>query len=87
MKLFRLFTEAAGWLQIAASPLLIGLLAGAIVFFYVPGAAGTITAIILVLAGLIIGIVWASKVARKQGTINYISKIYRSPEIDKEPKP
>jgi hypothetical protein len=82
--LFELFTEIAGWLQIVASPFLIGLVAGAFVYFPKPGIARLIIAILIATTGLCIGIVWANRIWRKKGTIHFMSEIISTPELDKD---
>ena len=81
--LFELFTEIAGWLQIVASPFLIGLVVGAFVYFPKPGTARFIIAISIATTGLCIGIVWANRIWRKRGTIHFMSGIMATPELDK----
>ncbi|MGB3006804.1 MAG: hypothetical protein WBC06_09855, partial [Chitinophagaceae bacterium] len=46
---FELITEILGWVQIAASPFLIGLVIGLIIYNYLPGLTGIIIALIIVL--------------------------------------
>jgi hypothetical protein len=81
--LFELFIEACGWLQIAASPLLIGLLAGFITYLAKPDATGIFIGISIASLGLIIGVIWATRVWKRKGTIEFISKVSATPELDK----
>lgn len=81
--LFDLFTELVGWLQVFASPFLIGLLIGAIIYFTKPNSLRFIIAISIVTAGLITGIVWATMVWKKRGTIHFMSKTMATPELNK----
>ncbi len=83
---FMLFTEIMGWLQIVASPLLLGVLIGGIVYLSNPTPGRLAIGILILVAGLIIGIAWASHVWKKRGTINFISRIDASPEFDEEEK-
>lgn len=83
---FMLFTEIMGWLQIAASPLLIGALIGGAVYLSNPTPGRLAIGILIALAGLIIGIAWATYVWKKKGTINFVSRIDASPEPDEEEK-
>ena len=82
--LFELFTESAGWLQIVASPFLIGLIAGAFVYFPKPGTARLIIAISIATTGLYIGIAWANRIWRKKGTTHFMSRIIATPELDND---
>ncbi len=73
--------EFLGWLKIVLSPFLIGILAGVIFYsiFSTPWAIGV--AIVLALIGLIIGILWANKIKKTQGTIHFISEINVAKEV------
>jgi hypothetical protein len=79
---FELFTEIMGWLQIAASPFLIGLALGAIVYLLKPESLTLWIGIAISLAGLIFGIIWATRVWKKKGTIYYVSRVMATPEFD-----
>jgi hypothetical protein len=80
--LFEYFAEIIGWLQIVASPLLAASILGAIVYFSNPNTPRLIIAIVIVLVGLTIGIIWATRVWRKKGTIHFMSRIIANPELD-----
>ena len=80
--LFDFFTEIVGWLQIVASPFLIGLIIGGIIYLSKPNATTLIIGIIIVAIGLCIGIIWATRVWRKKGTIHFMSRIMATPELD-----
>lgn len=82
LTVFDKITEAIGWIQIVLSPVLLSLLIG--VPFYLSNES-TFTFIILCLlflTGLIVGIIYANKIAKKRGTINFLSRISASPELD-----
>ena len=70
------------WLQIAASPVLIGAGIGAVFYLYHPSTVRLVIAILLFAAGLIIGIRWANKVMKKRGAVNFMSKVMATPELD-----
>jgi len=80
--LFEYFAEIIGWLQIVASPLLAASIIGAIIYFSNPNTTRLIVAIAIVTIGLIIGIIWATRVWRKKGTIHFMSRIMATPELD-----
>ena len=82
-RVLELITESIGWLHIVFSPFFIGLIIGAIIYFYHPTSSGLILAIIVVLLGLVIGIIWATKQWKSKGTIWFLSRILASPELDK----
>lgn len=81
--LFELFIEVCGWLHIVASPLLLGLLMGFIVYLVKPDTIGIIIGISIAAFGLIIGMIWATRVWKRKGTIEFISKVSATPELDK----
>jgi hypothetical protein len=79
---FENFADIIGWLQIVVSPLLIGLVIGAIIYFMNPTPPGLVIGISVAIIGLIIGVIWATKVWKKQGTSHFISRIMATPELD-----
>ena len=50
--LFELFTEIVSWLQIFASPFLMGLITGSIIYFFNPGTTRLIIAVFIAIIGL-----------------------------------
>lgn len=82
MNFFDYSFEVIGWLQIAASPLLFGLIIGACIYFSNPNDTRMALAILVVVAGLVTGIVFATRVWRKQGTMHFVSRVNASPELD-----
>lgn len=82
MTFFDYATEVVGWLQIVASPLLAGLGLGAIIYFPNPTTLRLVIAIGVVLISLIGGIVFATGIWKKQGTIHFVSRVMASPELD-----
>jgi flagellar biosynthesis protein FliQ len=82
LNFFELMTEIFDWLQIVISPLLIGLAIGFVIYLSKPDKLGLIIAISVAAVGLIIGIIWAIRVWKKEGTMNFISKIMATPEFD-----
>jgi hypothetical protein len=81
-RVFELFTESIGWFQIVASPLLIGLIVGAIIYLPNPTTNRLVLGIFVVTLGLVIGIIWASKQWKGKGTIWFMSRIMATPELD-----
>ena len=74
--------EIIAWLQIVASPLLIGLGIGAYLYYKNPTIGFLILAIGLGLIGFIIGILWANKVWKTKGTLWFISRVNASLDLD-----
>lgn len=79
---FEYFTEIIGWIQIMLSPLLIGIIFGAIIYFLYPSKAALVFTIVIAIIGLLIGIIWASKVWKTKGTSYFMSEIMSTPELD-----
>jgi hypothetical protein len=82
-KILEWITEAIGWLRIAISPLLIGLGTGAAVYYSKPTTLRLVIGICVTSAGLIVGMLWATKVWKsKKGTVGFLSGIIATPELD-----
>ena len=78
----RLF-EIVGWIQIVASPLLLAAIIGFLVYISKPNTIRLIIGIVIVIVGLMVGIIWATKIWKgKKGTIHFISRVNASPELD-----
>ena len=82
MKTFETISEVFGWLKIAISPALIGIILGCVIYFNVKGRVGMALGISVALIGIIIGIVWATSVWKKRGTIQFLSRTMATPELD-----
>ncbi|MEN9304597.1 MAG: hypothetical protein RL264_3026 [Bacteroidota bacterium] len=79
-KIFEFITEVIGWLQIVASPLFIGLGIGAFIYITNPTFERLILGISIASLGLIVGILWATKIWKtKEGTIWFLSRIMATP--------
>jgi hypothetical protein len=79
---FETFTEIMGWLQIFASPFLIGLFIGAIIYIARPGRITFLVGLALLIVGVTLGIVWATRAWKKKGTIDFISRVMSTSESD-----
>jgi len=84
MKIFDFITEIIACLQIAISPIIISILLAAAVYYYKQDRIGLILSIIILLAGIITGVIWATRIYRKRGTVNFMAKVSSNPELDKE---
>jgi membrane associated rhomboid family serine protease len=82
IKLLERFTSFIAWLQIVFFPLFVGAIAGLIAYNYFPGILGLVIGIGLAVAGLIAGLLLARWAKRKHGTVNFISRVSASPELD-----
>lgn len=79
-RIFELIMESIGWLQIVASPLLMGLIVGAIIYFPNPTATKLVLGIIVATLGLVIGVIWAIKQWKGKGTTWFMARIMATPE-------
>ena len=86
MKILNVIFEILGWLQIVASPLIAGIVIGGVVYLAKRDNAGLIMGISIAVIGLTVGIIWATRVWKKEGTINFMSKIIGTPELDEKKK-
>lgn len=81
-KVFEYIMSIIYWLRIVASPLLIGVAIGAVIYFPSPNVTTLVIAITISATGLIVGILWATKIWKTKGTIGYISEIDATPDLD-----
>jgi low temperature requirement protein LtrA len=77
-------TEIIGWLQIVISPTIIGIGLGFIFYSNFENMTGLIFAIIISIIGFGIGIILANKKFKTTGTVNFLSRITATPEIEAE---
>jgi hypothetical protein len=82
MKILEWITSFFAWLEIVASPLFFGAIIGFLVYLKYTTLLGLIVGISIATIGLFIGIILATKIWKKQGTIDFISNISASPELD-----
>jgi hypothetical protein len=71
MDFFNFLLEVFGWIRIVASPFLIAALIGFFLYISKPDTTRLIIAIVIASIGLLIGIIWATKVWRKGSTMDY----------------
>ena len=82
-KIFDKIFEIIAWLQIVASPTLLGGLIGAGIYFSKPNQTRLFIAIGIILFGIIVGILYANKIWKTKGTMWFISQVSATPDIDK----
>ena len=75
-------TEIFGWILIMLSPTLVGFALGGLYYLYSPDLFGQIIGTTIAILGLIAGIIWATRVKKKYGTIWFVSRIMATPELD-----
>lgn len=81
-KFLEFITEAIGWLQIVLSPLLIAMGVSAVIYFSHPTTTNLVLGIIITAMGLIIGVIWANSTKKEGGTMQFLSRVSSTPELD-----
>ncbi|NDC29674.1 MAG: hypothetical protein EBZ58_01790 [Bacteroidetes bacterium] len=79
MRIIEIFIEVC---FIVASPLIIGVGIGILVYDNNPNRSGMAIGVIISFIGLFSGIIGATKVWRKTGTSNFMSRVNASPELN-----
>ena len=75
-------TEVVGWLQIVASISVLGGIFGGIIYLIIPNTIGFILGVIVASIGIVFSMFYATKIWKKRGTVNFISRISATPELD-----
>lgn len=75
--------EILGWLKIVISPTLIGALIGGLLYLYYKNETGVYLGVSIAVLGLVVGVIWATNIWKKQGTMNFLSRTNASPELNK----
>jgi hypothetical protein len=81
-KFISFLVELINWIRIVSSPTLIGLFVGGVFYYFFQNPMGKVLWVICAIIGCILGIIWASRIWRKQGTTTFISKIIATPDLD-----
>jgi len=84
--LFETIIEIVQAVAIALSPILIGFFTGIIDYLNFPNFQGLILACVIQFIAIIIGILWAISIWKKQGTNHFMSRVMASPDLDKTDK-
>ena len=86
LNIFEKGIESIGWFQIFLSPFIIGVVVSSVIYFPNPNTFTLIIAIIILIAAIILGIKLASKIQKKHGAVNFISRTSSTPELDENLK-
>jgi hypothetical protein len=81
-KIFEKITELIGWLQIAISPTFLGFGIGCIVYYNLQNSTGLILGITISIIGLIYGITLATNKFKTTGTVQFLSRVSSSSELE-----
>jgi uncharacterized membrane protein (DUF485 family) len=79
---FEVLTEIFGWFQIVISFLLIGGMIGFLIYALSPNTLTLTIGITIAAAGLIFGIIYATKKWKGKGTVDLVSRVSATPELD-----
>ena len=78
MKFVRVILDLIGWLQIVVGSTIIGALIGGLFYYFLNSSTGNIIAISLMVLGFLVGVVWATRIWIKTGTVEWLSRIRRT---------
>jgi hypothetical protein len=81
-KILENIPKVIAWLQIAASPVIICLIGAFFIYAYIPNSLGVTIAIITILLRFVLGIIWARKVEKQKGTVEHMSGVIATRELD-----
>ncbi|MBI1184703.1 hypothetical protein GC194_10550 [bacterium] len=79
---FEYLLEVFGWLQIVLSPTLAAFVIGFVIYLYNPSTVGVAVVVSTTAVGLLIGVIWATKVWKGKGTIWFLSRLFDSHKPD-----
>jgi hypothetical protein len=82
LKAIAAFVDAVSVLRIIAAPVLIAAFIALFIYFGWPSIATAILAALLILVGLVIGILWARRVTKKESASAFMAHVETSPDID-----
>ncbi|HEX8659800.1 MAG TPA: hypothetical protein VF690_19815 [Hymenobacter sp.] len=81
---FKNLTSFFAWLQIMVSPTLGGVVLGGIAWLGLKGIPGAAVGCGCVALGVGLGTWWAEKARKGKGTVEYVSRIRRHPEVHEQ---
>ncbi len=85
-RLLEILVEILSWLKIVASPFLLGLFLGFLFYLYKPNMVGIIIGGLIATIGLVVGILFATKISKKMRPSTFNARISASPELDEPEK-
>lgn len=83
-KFIEKIVEFIGWLQLFVFPIIFSCVLGGILFYYNPFGFGLTLFVLSIVLGLIVGVWYANRVHKKEGTVNHLSTILRMPELEQK---
>lgn len=79
--------EFLAWIRIVLASFIIAVILGWICYIYNAGLLGIFLGIGIPLVGLVMGIRWANRIARIEGTMHFISRLDATEELDPKERP
>jgi len=83
MKVLAFLIDVCSWLKIVASPFLLAVVIAVIIYLNVSGILGLILSVSLLLVGVVVGVILATRIWKTQGTTTFLARIHATPELDK----
>jgi ABC-type transport system involved in cytochrome c biogenesis permease subunit len=84
MNILSFLIELFGWVKIVLSPTLAAALIAGLILYNNQDERGITIALSVIAIGFIVGVVWAVFIWRKYGTINFLSRVSATPELDQK---
>lgn len=81
-KFFDQLSEITGWLLIVFRATVLSFLLGCVIFVCLQDTAGLVLGIAVVLLGMFLGVTFATRKFKTTGTINLLSRVSATPELD-----
>lgn len=76
MRIVDFLLNLLGWFQIVIGITAVGFIVGAIVYYF-NNSGGIVAGIILMSIGFVTGVIWATKIWIRTGTVDWLSRIRR----------
>ena len=83
MKVLEFLIDVFSWLKIVASPFLLAVIIAVIIYLNVSGILGLILSVSILMVGVVVGVILATRIWKTQGTTTFLARIHATPELDK----
>lgn len=80
--IFEKSVEGIAWIQIFLSPVIVGAVISAVIYFYNPNNLTMIIAIVIMAITVFIGAKLASSIKKDTGTVNFLSNTSSTKDLD-----
>jgi drug/metabolite transporter (DMT)-like permease len=82
-KVIAFLIEVVNWFRIILFPSFVGVIMGGLFYYLFQNYTGKVLWIVCSIFGVVFGVIWASRIWKKQGTTTFMSKVIATPELDK----